>query len=288
MQKNGNIKIYINERKQGLSYAKNIGIEISSGKYITFIDSDDVVSVNYISHLVDILENNNCDISICSTVSNDEDLDKGANEKEFVMNKKVALKEMFYGRKFGVSSWGKMYKIFLFDNIRFPVRLLYEDLLTTHKLIEKTGSIVFSERKLYCYHPFIEGTLSNTPSKNNFEQLVFSSDEVLNYAALNYKEIINSVEIRYINNLLRCLSISFFDPILYSSIKRKIKSCELKGYFFSKSVTSKNKILLLSLLINKRFFYFLNSIYRKSKGKTNICSYSAAIFYSDKMIKYGK
>ena len=276
----GNIKIYHNKKKQGLSYAKNIGIEISTGKYITFVDSDDIVSANYISYLTEILEKNDCDISICNTVSNDEDLDKNTDNTEFVMNNKEGLKEMFYGRKFGVSSWGKMYKKCLFDNIEFPIGLLYEDLLTTHKLIEKSNAIVYTNKNLYCYHPLVAGSLSNTPNNNNIEQLISSSDEILYYAKSHYSDVIHSVEVRYINNLLRCLSLGFNDPVLFSSIKKKIKSCNIKDYLLDKDVTKKNKILLLGLLFNKSVFNFLNNINRKHQRKKYlIVSNNSIIFY---------
>ena len=57
-KKDSRIKIY-SEANHGLSAARNLGLKQVTGEYITFIDSDDYVSNDYVSYLYSLLEKNN-------------------------------------------------------------------------------------------------------------------------------------------------------------------------------------------------------------------------------------
>ena len=66
LQRYENIKYYKKENG-GLSDARNFGIDIAQGKFITFIDSDDYISLEYIEYLHQILIGNCADIACCDT-----------------------------------------------------------------------------------------------------------------------------------------------------------------------------------------------------------------------------
>ena len=64
-KKNDERIIVVHQKNSGLSAARNVGIEISTGEYITFIDSDDYISPDYIENLYSALEQYSADIAIC-------------------------------------------------------------------------------------------------------------------------------------------------------------------------------------------------------------------------------
>lgn len=63
-----NFKLINNDGEHGVSRARNIGLNASTGEYIVFVDSDDYVDERYIEYLVTALERNQTDIEICAVV----------------------------------------------------------------------------------------------------------------------------------------------------------------------------------------------------------------------------
>jgi len=155
-QKDNRIKV-IHKQNGGLSDARNVAIDVATGEYITFIDSDDYVKEDYIEYLYGILSKYDADMSItffnmfyegCSPKEEPTNTSKECK----ILNIDDALTMMFYQKEFDTSAWGKLYKIDLFkDGIRYPKGLLYEDLPTTYRIIIKCNTIVFSQYKSYYY-----------------------------------------------------------------------------------------------------------------------------------------
>lgn len=68
--------IVIHKENEGVSIARNIGVKSSTGKYITFIDSDDKVSTNYLFKLIEIHEKLNAELTISSYIKRNQGIDK--------------------------------------------------------------------------------------------------------------------------------------------------------------------------------------------------------------------
>ena len=148
----------IHQENGGLSAARNAGIDIASGDFLTFIDSDDFVAKNYVELLYNGVFKFDADISIATfcTFSKEDELKIYCNDLPF---EEIAKEECF--RRYGalkaelsmsfISACNKLYKKDLFVSVRFPVGKLYEDAFTTYKLIDKTKKIVFTPTQLYFY-----------------------------------------------------------------------------------------------------------------------------------------
>ena len=64
-EKDSRIRV-IHKPNGGLSSARNAGLDIMKGEYVTFIDSDDTVLPNYLERLLTALTVNSADVSVCS------------------------------------------------------------------------------------------------------------------------------------------------------------------------------------------------------------------------------
>lgn len=156
-QRDHRIKV-IHKRNGGLSDARNVGIENATGKYLTFIDSDDFIESNYLSTLFDIITNYNCDVSVCQFFYvdiNDNPIETRTTKTEIqVFETTVScMKSYMCSGLIGATAWGKLYKstLFLENNIRYPYGKLHEDLFTTYKIIDNCHRIVVTSQKLYAY-----------------------------------------------------------------------------------------------------------------------------------------
>ena len=143
------------KKNGGLSDARNYGILRSHGSLISFIDSDDYVSSNYIMHLYQALVRGKTDIattSICIFREGEPPKEhKRDTAKLHVYDACEALEDMLYMRHLEPNAFPKIYKKELFDTIQYPVGKLYEDIATTTKLIDKAGKIAYLDENDYYY-----------------------------------------------------------------------------------------------------------------------------------------
>ena len=71
-RKDSRIKV-IHKKNNGLGYARNSGLELATGEYIAFVDSDDYVNINMYEKLYNETINNNFDIVYCGFIVENKD-----------------------------------------------------------------------------------------------------------------------------------------------------------------------------------------------------------------------
>ncbi len=151
--KDSRIRI-IHKKNGGLSDARNAALDVMTGEYVTFIDSDDYVSDDYVEYLYKIIKESGVKLSVSSyqTFVDDSSAEICTNNPLFVkiVHTNDALTGMFYQQIFDTSAWAKMYHRSLFsDGIRYPKGWLYEDLPTTYRLMMKCDYIAFGNYRSY-------------------------------------------------------------------------------------------------------------------------------------------
>ena len=107
--------IVIHQGNQGVSSARNTGLEIAAGEYIAFVDSDDEIKPNMYQALLD--GSNNADVVMCGKVIMNTSLPQDSLydlpiHVEGVENVRKGLLSKFYNSSFYplVSCWGKLYR----------------------------------------------------------------------------------------------------------------------------------------------------------------------------------
>lgn len=172
----------LHKKNGGLSEARNSGIEVATGKYVTFIDSDDWIHESYLNTLYSLIINHNGDISVCNLIEvinyhKDKMIE---NEKVNVYSNLEAI-EQLTGSNYSqmVVACGKLYRKSLFDNINFPVNKIHEDEYTTYKLFYAAYKIVVTNSELYYYFQR-EGSI--TKSEFNIRNRIDAFEAVFNRA----------------------------------------------------------------------------------------------------------
>lgn len=199
--KRDNRVILITKKNGGLSDARNIGIKNSTGEYITFIDSDDCVGKYYIENLYCPMKLGYVDI-VVSKLSEMREDDYLPQDKRYfkytLLNNNKALEELLKQKRFDTNACGKLFKMSLFTNIKFPKGYLYEDLAVIYKVFSKASNVALTKSKDYFYF-YREDSIMNSQFNLNKMIIIDIVKEMEHY--LISRELVNK-------NLIssRCIS----------------------------------------------------------------------------------
>ena len=145
----------IHKKNGGQSDARNVAIDIATGEFISFIDSDDYVIDNYIMTLYLLIEKYKCKVSVALYTTFVEGSTPNIVDevyKEDCQTNIKAIEEMFYQKKYDTAPWAKLYHSSLFTTgIRYPEGIIYEDLATTYLLIFQSDKVAFCNKRIYNY-----------------------------------------------------------------------------------------------------------------------------------------
>ena len=143
----------IHQENGGQSKARNTGIDRAKGEFYLFVDSDDYIDENMLEQMYKRIQRDGSDLAICGHLFVDE---IGNELGVFTMHDSVQtgfqiLEKAYEGTKndYLVNSiiWNKLYKKFLFEQIRFPEGKVQEDEATVYKLLgqcHKVSIIIMS------------------------------------------------------------------------------------------------------------------------------------------------
>lgn len=178
--------IVVHQKNAGLSAARNTGIDMATGNFIMFVDSDDWIHPKYIETLLSTMIINHSKMVIgekkrCSKILPFEE----HNQVAINIKKEEAIPRMLKGE--WISAWGKLYEIDLFKNIRFPEGRNNEDYAILLYLFEQCEHITYTKNIVYYY--FIrEGSITNASLNLHSFDEVTNGEEVWNYCKMKYPQ----------------------------------------------------------------------------------------------------
>lgn len=153
--KNDSRIVVVHKANGGLSDARNVGIDQAKGEWITFIDSDDFVSDDYVEVLFHLAADYGCECSVCPLnpfLEGEEPFCANVKRHQERMLPQKAVEQMFYQEKFDNNAASKLFHKRLFESgIRFPKGMIFEDLAITYKLLLMSNGVAYTDARLYNY-----------------------------------------------------------------------------------------------------------------------------------------
>lgn len=249
--KDKRIKLIRNNQNQGVSYSRNKGIDIATGEYILFIDSDDTVDSNYVFELVSANKRCMYDLVVCNF--NNIIVQKNTIKKRMKNIIDVSLltgnffNDYYYINSVLTAPWGKLYKlkIIKLNNIRFT-KIVAEDYVFNMEYYRFVKKYKFINLYLYNYFHRNVVSLSKMFTVNNFKMhLKVIKKEVYFLEKYNIK---NKEKILGNCLVMRCLGYMVIKGhISFKESKRRIETLKLATNN-PKKCTKKRDLVVLKLI----------------------------------------
>ena len=156
-KRDNRIKV-VHQENQGLSGARNTGIDMARGRYYAFIDSDDVVRPAYLKKMYEACEAHDAYMAICAV----EDVQENGKPlpepvftpptQEGVFRGKDLLNDFYApnGTYYTVA-WNKLYRAEVWKLLHYPEGRLHEDDFVAHRLFWRCDKVVCLPDVLYNY-----------------------------------------------------------------------------------------------------------------------------------------
>ena len=174
-KKDKRIKV-IHKENGGLSSARNVGLDICTGDYIAFVDSDDYIHPQFLEYMLKYCINYKSDITMCDYLSVNTDIDSlplNSVETHIFMNSNDALHELVFGNKIPlIICCNKLYRNNLFNKLRFPEGKFHEDEFVAHRLLHNANKICSIDQYLYYYRRNDKSITGTAYSEHNFDRII--------------------------------------------------------------------------------------------------------------------
>lgn len=175
--------------------ARNKALQQATGEYISFIDSDDWIDLNYLELMYKKAQEVNADIATCSLMREYDynitnPIYKCKYDQTYVLSGEIAFRimtnEYNYGIKFLPSALNKIYrKTFLTDNsLTFPEHIFFEDQPFSYSCTLAANKVVCVPHVVYHHYKRL-GSIVQSFSKKNIDDMMTAYQMIRNYLKRN-------------------------------------------------------------------------------------------------------
>lgn len=266
----------IHKCNEGLGFARNSGLEIATGEFVAFVDSDDYVDLRMYEILYDKAKKNNSDTIFCgfNTVDTNNKINpvsEVASLKIFNSQKDVQdfLLDMIgtepnyaIDRKYQMSVWHAIYSRTILEknNVRFcsEKEFISEDIIFHIDYLQKTNKIVVIPEPMYYYcDNYNSASLSTSFRKDRFERYV-----------ILYREICSRLPVNEVSTRAKRLLIGYTRSLIF----------QLNNY----NLTFYEKVQIIKSICNDNIWDHIHIEYKYER----LPFYQRLIFYLVKKRKY--
>lgn len=147
--------IVIHKENGGVSSARNAGLEVAKGEFLTFVDPDDFIAPDtYASNMAYLLEHHDVDIlqyPYCNYFDADDIRDYHKPSSALLIGSEQIFRNWWSGTPLEFTACNKIYRRELWNNVRFNVGHVSEDTFLVSLFAIKARGVFISDKGLYYY-----------------------------------------------------------------------------------------------------------------------------------------
>ena len=225
--KDSRVKV-IHQKNGGAAAAKNAGLRIATGEYLSFVDSDDTLEPGAYRHMQSLLEENGADIVQCAFrdvyVGRWEDqIFRKGREEEDKFSYLTRLPEDWTCSLL----WNKLYRRGLYEGVFFEEGHRIDDEYFTYQGILRAEKILYDDRVIYNYRRRLSGAMASPAAR---EQLIFDRADCMDKRRKMVKKILPELKKTYDRTYLDALGYLAKSPDNTEKSLQMLKN-RLKAYF---------------------------------------------------------
>lgn len=237
-EKDSRVRV-IHKENGGLSDARNAGLEIATGEWLSFIDSDDWIEPTMYEALLNNAGVHDAQISIGGVVDellteNGVIVTKTTAGDSVVIEARKKQPAIQHFLNHSWSAWDKIYRREVFDGIRYPVGEINEDEAIALSLLDRCERVVYTNEPFYHYIRRPESITTSTFSLKKLDWYRHCKAN-LDWIRANYPELEEAAAIRYRNSLLWTLTeIALAEGDYRSEVKTLVAELKTNRKLFKK------------------------------------------------------
>ena len=182
---------------------RNTGLQLAEGDFVTFVDSDDYLSEDFVEYMLSLIEKTGAEMAISKNCFTSYDNQQVSKDCISVMNSEEAVAELFYPR-ITLGSWNKMYDMRFLNKHHFkfvPELKTGEGLEFITRVASAASKIAIGNRKVYFYR--LDNVVSAT-TKANVERQGKGCLETMDYIKAHLNMSSSKVQKAYSWHLWSC------------------------------------------------------------------------------------
>ena len=232
----------------GLSDARNFGVEHCNADLVSFIDSDDYVTEDYLEYLWYLMNKYDSDVSSANYYRiqegdrKDYSIDANFQLNDYSISKSEAITKLLYGVKgFGTSACIKLYKKELLYLFPFPYKKQPEDVAVMYKIIWKSNRVAIGTKSIYRYVQRNTSYVHSTLTDKKVNDLIEIMRDMEKFVKENSLESVKAFDKRC------CFLFGEYMPAAFYDRKSKNNYCslqkQLKNYYRNLKNNDNNSVL---------------------------------------------
>ncbi len=252
----------IHKLNGGLSDARNAALDVMTGQMVMMVDGDDYVSDDCVETLVKLMDDTQCDVAIgqwCMFDDNNQPRSSSHSDNIQVFDREQAIKRVFYQDTLTNSACSRMFKATVFDNLRVPVGMLYEDLAVVYPLLMSVRTVTYTSHIVYYYRQRQASITGHFTDQRT--QVLDILEDLEHQVASHDVQFLPAVQSRllsaYFNILLLAPDDSRYRAVIdrcWEGVCRLRCACMVDG-----NVRLKNRLGIMASLLGKTLFRHLFS-----------------------------